>query len=77
MSKIDVRFVLENIRKLRERDYISQEYIASKMGLSQNAYSKIELGQTKITLDRLFCIADVLGVDIAELVKPPKIKKVE
>jgi transcriptional regulator with XRE-family HTH domain len=38
------------------------------LGISQNAYSKIELGYTKITVERLFHIAYILDVDIYELI---------
>lgn len=55
------------IRKVREYKNYSQEYLASKIGISQNAYSKIELGYSKITLDRLFHIANLLDVDTQEL----------
>ncbi|GGM90501.1 hypothetical protein GCM10010967_24420 [Dyadobacter beijingensis] len=62
-----VRSVALNIRKIREyRDY-TQEYLAMKLGISQNAYSKIELGYTRITLERLIQIAQILGVDSADL----------
>lgn len=61
--------VLQNIRKLRERDFISQEYMAAKLGIGQNAYSKIELGKTNLTVEKLFYIADVLGVEATELLK--------
>ncbi|GAB3934372.1 helix-turn-helix domain-containing protein [Mucilaginibacter myungsuensis] len=63
----DLSYINQNIRKLRERDFLSQEYMAAKMGIGQNAYSKIELGKTKITLDRLFAIADILGVTVIDL----------
>lgn len=55
------------IRKVREYKNYSQEYLASKIGISQNAYSKIELGYSKITLDRLFHIANLLDVETQEL----------
>ncbi|MNK08721.1 antitoxin HipB [compost metagenome] len=55
------------IRKVREYKNFSQEYLATKIGISQNAYSKIELGYSKITLDRLFHIAKLLDVDTYEL----------
>ena len=59
--------VAGNIRKIREyRDY-TQDYLAAKLKISQNAYSKIELGYSNITLNRLLCIADVLEADVAEL----------
>lgn len=55
------------IRKVREYKNYSQEYLASKIGISQNAYSKIELGYSKISLDRFFHIANLLDVEISEL----------
>ena len=62
-----IRSVAANIRKIREyRDY-TQEYLALKLNISQNAYSKIELGYTKITVERLFQIADILEFDVTEL----------
>ncbi|WP_113652916.1 helix-turn-helix domain-containing protein [Pedobacter namyangjuensis] len=55
--------VAGNIRKLREfRDY-TQDYLASQLKISQNAYSKLELGYCKISLERLYAIANVLNVE--------------
>ncbi|TDE16476.1 helix-turn-helix domain-containing protein [Dyadobacter psychrotolerans] len=62
-----IRSVASNIRKIREfRDY-TQEYLAMKLGISQNAYSKIELAYTRITLERLIQIAQILEVDSVDL----------
>ena len=59
--------VAGNIRKLREfRDY-TQDYLAAKLDISQNAYSKIELGYSRITLERLFIISSVLEVEPTQL----------
>lgn len=60
---LKIKKVAQNIRKIREYRNYTQEYLAAKLRISQNAYSKIELGHTKITVDRLFRIADVLEVD--------------
>ncbi|HWD88765.1 MAG TPA: helix-turn-helix transcriptional regulator [Mucilaginibacter sp.] len=60
---LKIKKVAQNIRKIREYRNYTQEYLAAKLRISQNAYSKIELGHTKITIDRLLYIADVLGVD--------------
>ncbi len=43
----------EKLRKLRIEKGYSQEYMAAKLGLSQSAYSKIERGKTKLTIERL------------------------
>ena len=59
--------VAGNIRKVREyRDY-TQDYLAAKLKISQNAYSKIELGYSKLTIERLFQIASILEVDVTRL----------
>jgi transcriptional regulator with XRE-family HTH domain len=62
-----IKTVASNIRRLREHLHYTQEYLAAKLDISQNAYSKIELGYTKITLERLFQIAEILEVDSFEL----------
>lgn len=65
--KKEMQRIASKIRKVREYKNFSQEYLASKIGISQNAYSKIELGYSKITLDRFFHIATLLGVETSEL----------
>lgn len=60
---LKVKKASANIRKIREYRNYTQEYLAAKLRISQNAYSKIELGHTKITIDRLFRIAGILEVD--------------
>lgn len=60
--------VAANIRKTREVRNYTQEYLAAKLGISQNAYSKIELGYTKITLERLFHVSMILEVDLNDLI---------
>ena len=62
-----IKSVASNIRKIREyRDY-TQEYLALKLGISQNAYSKIELAYTRITVERLIQIAQILEVETVDL----------
>jgi transcriptional regulator with XRE-family HTH domain len=64
-----IRSVALNIRKIREYKDYTQEYLAMKLGISQNAYSKIELAYTRITLERLIQIAQILEVDSVDLIK--------
>ena len=63
-----IKAIAANIRNKREYRNYTQEYLAAKLEISQNAYSKIELGYTKITVERLFQIAEVLGFAVAELI---------
>lgn len=66
--KARIKSISTNIRKKREYRNYTQEYLAARLHISQNAYSKIELGYTKITVERLFQIAEVLEFSVAELI---------
>ncbi|QEC75385.1 helix-turn-helix domain-containing protein [Mucilaginibacter ginsenosidivorax] len=63
-----VKTIAENIRNTRIRLAYSQEYLAAKLNVSQNTYSKIELGYVKLTLERFFKICRVLEIDPAEVI---------
>jgi transcriptional regulator with XRE-family HTH domain len=51
------------LKQLRELKNFTQEYMAQQMGLSTRAYSKIESGETQLTINRLNEIAAILEVD--------------
>ena len=75
---LKIKAIAANIRHKREYRNYTQEYLALKLSISQNAYSKIELGYTKITVERLFQIADILEFDVAELINPEEsVKKLQ
>lgn len=65
---LKIKAIAANIRSKREHRNYTQEYLAAKLNISQNAYSKIELGYTKITVERLFQIAAILEFDVSELI---------
>ncbi|MCX2482178.1 helix-turn-helix domain-containing protein [Pedobacter sp. MR2016-24] len=67
-TELKPKIVAGNIRKIREFRNYTQDYLAAKLLISQNAYSKIELGYSKITLDRLFQIAIILEVEVMQLI---------
>jgi transcriptional regulator with XRE-family HTH domain len=58
----------EKIRMIREIRGYSQEYMACQLGMAQNSYSKIETGQTKLTVERLKNVADVLEVSSSDII---------
>lgn len=62
-----LKAVATNIRKVREYRGYPQEYLAMKLGISQNAYSKIELAYTRLTVERLLEITSILEIDIVTL----------
>lgn len=57
-----------NIKSIRERRNLTQEYMAQELGISQNSYSNIENGGVKLTIERLMEISKVLGVTAEELI---------
>lgn len=59
--------VLERISKLRQKRHLSQEKISEDLHISQAAYTKLERGETKLTVERLYQIAEVLKTEISEL----------
>ena len=63
ISDLKTKAIVTNIRKIREYRNYTQDYLAAKLHISQNAYSKIELGYTRLTVERAFDIADVLEID--------------
>jgi transcriptional regulator with XRE-family HTH domain len=50
------------IKKLRELKNLTQEHMASVIGVTQSAYSRLELGETEITYSKLERIAGELGM---------------
>jgi transcriptional regulator with XRE-family HTH domain len=77
LSEPKTKAVAANIRKIREFRNYTQDYLAAKLGISQNAYSKIELGYSKLTLDRLFKIAILLEVEATNLITNEHIELVQ
>ena len=55
-----------NIRKIRESKGFSQDYMANVLDISQASYARIENEDTKVTVDRLYKIAEVLDTNIID-----------
>lgn len=55
------------IKQLRELKNFTQEYMAQQLGLSTRAYSKIETGETQLTVNRLNEISKILGITPVEV----------
>uniref|UniRef100_UPI00404888C5 helix-turn-helix domain-containing protein n=1 Tax=Flavobacterium sp. TaxID=239 RepID=UPI00404888C5 len=52
--------VIEKIKDIRKEKGYSHEYMAHMLDISQVAYSKIEKQETKLSVERLFKIAEIL-----------------
>jgi transcriptional regulator with XRE-family HTH domain len=55
------------IKQIRELKNFTQEYVASQLDLSTRAYSKIESGETQLTINRLNEISSILGIEPVEV----------
>lgn len=55
------------LKERRQKAGLSQEELASRIGVEKSTISKWEKGTTSPTIDRLQHVADVLGCDLVEL----------
>jgi transcriptional regulator with XRE-family HTH domain len=57
-----------NIKKIREIKNLTQEHIASELGISRQTYIMIESGQSDLKFESLKQIASILGVSINDII---------
>ncbi len=63
---IEIKTRLKSIRK--EKNY-TQGFVAEKLGISLRAYSKIESGETQMTIERLNEIITILEINPNQILK--------
>lgn len=61
--------VIRNIRKMRIDRELSQENVAFNLKISQSSYAKLESGQSRLSIDRLYQLAIYFNVPVEELLK--------
>ncbi len=59
----------ERIKHIREGRNYTQQFLASKLNISQKAYSKIEAGEIRLTVENLLKIAEVLETSINNILE--------
>ena len=64
-----INSITNKIRLRRETMNYTQTYVAGKLGISQNAYSKIESGQTSFYVKRLYEIVNILEANILDFIE--------
>jgi len=57
------------LKMLREVHDYTQDYVAGVLEISQNTYSLLEKGETKITIDRLIQLARLYKMELVDLLK--------
>ncbi len=65
---IDYKSIGRRIAYNRKNCAITQAYLAEQLDVSESFISQIERGKAKISLSRLYEIAELLGIDVALLV---------
>ncbi len=64
-----MKHVIRNIRRMRLDRELSQENVAFNLQISQSSYAKLESGQSKLSIDRLYQLAVYFNVTVEELIK--------
>ena len=67
--------ISENIKHYRTKLHLSQEYVADQLGISRQAVSKWETGQSQPTAQNLADLAMLFEISISELVEPERNNK--
>lgn len=55
------------MRMLREREGLTQSYVADRLGVSQAAYCRLERGEIEVTLTKLIALSELYKVPLVEL----------
>ncbi len=61
-------FIGQKIKKIRELKNLTQDYMASQLGLTQSAYSKMESGEMDIPYTRVEDIARIFTIKPEEII---------
>lgn len=60
--------IQNKIRLLRHQNDLTQEQLAERLHITPQAYSRIEQGKTKLSIERIQKLADIFNVDITDLI---------
>lgn len=58
----------DKLKKIRELKNFTQEYMATKLDMSQSGYGKIERDETEISYQKLEKIAEVFGIKVEDII---------
>ena len=64
---VDKKRITNNLKALREERGIKQNFIAEKLGVTQNYYSQIENGHRNPQLNHLLILRDLFDVSLDEI----------
>ncbi|WCL51256.1 helix-turn-helix domain-containing protein [Leptospira sp. GIMC2001] len=68
LNKMNVNSLVgEEISKFRQVNGLTQLELASRLGMSRTAYNQLENGNTQISVEKLYEIAEILNVPVVKL----------
>ena len=69
MEHDKIKNLIKKITAVRLRKGFSYENIAHELSITPAAYRKIETGETKLTMERLFLISEILDTSLSDLLE--------
>jgi transcriptional regulator with XRE-family HTH domain len=69
MEQKKIEQVISKIVSVRSKSGYTLENMANELDITPAAYRKIETGETKLTVERLFCIAEILKAPLSDLLE--------
>lgn len=66
---MEMEKIIEKISQLRNRKGFTYENMADELELTPAAYRKIETGETKLSVERLFRISNILETSVNEFLE--------
>jgi len=61
------KFILKQVKNARVKSCISQSELADLMNMSTSAYNKLEKGDPKLDIDRIYQLSSILKLSIWDL----------
>lgn len=65
----EIKNVIEKIAQIRRKKGYTYENMSHELKITSAAYRKIETGETKLTVERLIKISEILGEDLFNLLE--------
>lgn len=66
------KVICYKIKELRKKNGLSQATVAEAINISQNSYSLLESGKTKIDVERLIILAKLYNISVDYFFTPPQ-----
>ena len=71
-SLVIMEDILKNLEAIRKEKRITQDALASKLGIKQSSYSSFITRESDITYSRLLQVSEALGVSIIDIITWPE-----